>query len=186
MRYAKRFYRSLKKRVPRSIRYLSRHPNSVKPPCDLIDSMGTLMMDKWDKIHETGNVFILSKEENKDYSNKFFRYCLRTWYNIQDQQIKMFGMPDSYNEYWDKACKTIEARLDLCITGDRTYKLFLKIAELNEESASIKKPQSTLKICQSIEVSLGLQPIDLSITSVERYGNYFELIKERAKNVKSN
>lgn len=143
-------------------------PYSIMPPVELFDSIKTLVKDTWDEIHETGNVFLLTKAQTEQ-SRKLFNYCSDTWDSIRDQHIKKFKLSFEYLQYLSKEAEVAELKIKYAISQDNWDRFLLGLAE--DELAALKpsSEHDPTKEAAMLELALKKDNIDTSKISVDKY-----------------
>jgi len=165
----KGLYRLLKKGWQRKRRAWSgKPPLSVKPPVELFDSIKSLVKDTWDEIHETGNVFLLSKTKISK-SRKSFNYCSDTWDSIRNQHIHKFGLSLDYLKYLEAEAEVAEANIQYASSRSKWDKLMLDLAEGDLAGLKSIEPHDPVKETAIIEILLRKENIDTSVISVDKY-----------------
>jgi len=151
-------------------------PYSIFP--SVFDSIKTLVVNNWDEICETGNVFLLSKSKSQDRSNKFLRYCLDIWDSIRDQEIKKF---DTLNkEYFSKIAEVAILKAQFAITQDNWDLFLLELAE--DELEGITQVQGKRTNIAEVKFILQKSGIDINMRkdTVDDYYTALELHKKIA------
>lgn len=164
MRLGKRLYHLLKRKWQRK----QSLPYSILPPIELFDSIKTLVKDSWDEIHETGDVFILSKSTAKR-TNKIFRYCSATWDSIIDQHITKFSMTKDYLDFKAKEAEVAELKIDYAISQNNWDLLLLNVGKRELESITPKKKYDPVEEKIMLELALKKDNIDTSIITVDKF-----------------
>lgn len=154
MRYAKRLFHLLKRKWQRK----KSLPYSISPPVELFDSIKTLIINNWDEIKDTGNIFLLSETKTQDRSNKFFRYCADTWDSIRDQEIKKFDILNK--PYFSKVSEVALLNIQHAFSQDNWDLMLLTIGkrELEEFDQGEKSDTTEVKfILQKSDININLR-----------------------------
>ena len=182
MRYVVKLFLFLKKEWLRNWRkWNDIPPKSVNPPVDLFDSIKNLVINNWDEIKDTGNIFLLSRTKTQDRSNKLFRYCLDTWDAICDQEIKKFNTLNQ--EYFSKIAEVAKLNIDYAISQDNWDLFLLNISK--KELLEITDPSQKKQI-NNTEIKFILQKqginIDMRIDTVDDFHTAIGLFKKTTAN----
>ncbi len=139
-------------------------------------------MDKWDEIHETGDVFALLKEDTKTKTQRLFNYCADTWEDINEQWATKFGMSSDFMDYWAKKAQVADLEIKYALSQNEWHKFTMELAQ--DELAGMKpsgKPNS-MNDALIIEKDTGIK-LNLQTDSVDRFYSAVMLHQKLATNV---
>lgn len=144
----------------------------------LYKSIDTLVMNKWWKIHKTGDLSLLI-EGSYHVNKELVDNCIETWHAIKDEHAKVFGMPQQYKDYLNKVWEVTTAKLQFALSQDSWDGFQLKLLELELEGMEGGKDDNEHKIKAVIETSKGYR-LDGDIVTVKEYFTDIKLLEEKA------
>lgn len=133
----------------------------------------------WWKVHESGSYEYLlhQRRELKKKENKGMR---EVWKSLYNQYIQRFGYTDQFLETMAKKREIALLKVDMITTGDKTIKVFIKIAE-KELEEMVGEDMDFYTGKSMLEKTLGFY-VDIHKVSVAEYYSHFQVAKKTTKN----
>lgn len=144
----------------------------------LYKSIDTLVMNKWWKIHQTGDLSHLI-EGDYHVNKELVDNCEEAWHAIKDEHTEIFGMPQQYKDYLNKVWEVTTAKLQFALSQDSWDGFQLKLRNLELEGMTIGKSDNPLRVKAIIENAKGFR-IDGDIVTVSEYFTDIKLLEEKA------
>ena len=179
--------RKIKEHISLAFLWLLVKFNNLK----LYQSIDTLPIYYWHKIHESGNPAFLIIAENIHIERQmpgFFKMHIlsHAWAKIYDEMIGRFGFSEEFLEVFRKEKEIAIMKGQMIISGDMTKKTFIEIAEIelgtiraNIDKFSGKVTFEEAKAFVESRMGFRINPFECSVA--EYYGYLMTMKKMQKK-----
>lgn len=143
------------------------------------DSIDTLPIFRWWKIHETEDFSFLIKDNTEKATEQDFVFLSETWKKIYSEYIKRFGFGETFLRIKQREASIARLQCELVITGDRSILLAIKVeeAELKKMKTEQSGKNDFHENKAAIEKAIGFRLDPKSVTVAEFY-SYISVIKQ--------
>ena len=122
----------------------------------------------WREIHETGNITLVCKSGEASILE-----CLLIWYDLKDEYIKKFGLPEDYEELLKAKKRAVIKMAQYLQSGDRFLEFESKMLLLEIEQMEPKKDEEN-KINLGIEKAQMQERLHFRIDETWSVDDYYE------------
>lgn len=156
-------------------------------------SIDTLPIFYWQKIHEGGNLSYLLRADSIHIQRKKPNFVknyilIRIWIEIYDEMIARFGFSDEFLDLYRKDKEITILKAEMVISNDKTKQAFIKIAEIELDGIreNIDKFSGKITFDEAkgfMESQMGFRINPYECTVAEYYG-YMMTMKKLNKKAK--
>lgn len=146
-------------------------------------SIDDLPIYYWDKVHHTGNIFLLNKSGSKSDLFGIRKNLLKKhWRFLLDEYIEKFGFSPNYLAIMRKQKEILRLITDRAVNDNKSLNAFIKIAYT--ELASLKKDSGSMTFWE-LKGALDRAGYNINVkeTSVSEFYSHIKTLSKQANNI---